>query len=127
MIEIAKMTKIWVRWDFVSILGIERLQLRLIFNMLFPLKSCVVKRWSGFQIKSDFKIKVPVLNALGAYISPKIYNEISKKTCLKEYILEQTKKSVDSGDLDLQGVEAKCLELNSGFPYVIFGEVKQNA
>lgn len=94
--------------------------------MLFPLKSCVVKRLlGGFAIKGDFMIKVPVLNALGAYISPKIYNEVSEKIYLKEYILEQTKKAVDSSDL--QGVEVKCLELNGGLPYVIFGEVKRES
>ena len=93
--------------------------------MLFPLKSRVAKRLlGGFAIKGDFMIKVPVLNALGAYISPKIYNEVSEKTYLKEYILEQTKKAVDSGDL--QGVEVKCLELNGGLPYVIFGEVSES-
>ena len=93
---------------------------------LFPLKSRVAKRLlGGFAIKGDFMIKVPVLNALGAYISPKIYNEVSEKIYLKEYILEQTKKAVDSGDL--QGVEVKCLELNGGLPYVIFGEVKHES
>lgn len=91
--------------------------------MLFPLKTRVEKRWGGLQIKSDFKIEVPVLNALGAYISPKIYNKVSEKIYLKEYILEQTKKAVDLGDLDLQGVEVKCLYINNGLPYAIFGEV----
>ena len=94
--------------------------------MLFPLKSRVAKRLlGGFAIKGDFMIKVPVLNALGAYISPKIYNEVSEKIYLKEYILEQTKKAVDSSDL--QGVEVKYLELNGGLPYVIFGEVKRES
>lgn len=73
--------------------------------ILFPLQTQVLSKWYGYVIKSKIKYKIVVISTGESIVSPKIYNEISERIFLKDFIMQKTKESLKSQNIKIESFE----------------------
>lgn len=70
--------------------------------ILFPLQTQVLSKWYGYVIKSKIKYKIVVMSIGESILSPKIYNEISERIFLKDFIMQKTQESCKNQNIEIK-------------------------
>ncbi|GAB0173976.1 hypothetical protein NHP164001_19980 [Helicobacter trogontum] len=69
---------------------------------LYPLQTQVLNKWYGYVIKSKVKYRVVVFMVELSILSPKLYNEITGQSFLKDFIIQKTKESCKNQNIEIK-------------------------
>ncbi|HEH5010828.1 TPA: hypothetical protein SHD04_001849 [Campylobacter coli] len=70
--------------------------------ILFPLQTQVLSKWYGYVIKSKIKYKIVVMSIGESILSPKIYDKITERIFLKDFIMQKTQESCKNQNIEIK-------------------------